>query len=91
MTLGLAPRQTDLSRSTAAFWRAGGAGLDLRDHGILHLECFRLFPYETFPGLSGDTGRPHTITAADPVPDDLRKPNQDQQRQPGCALNLHAG
>ena len=42
MTLGLAPRQADLFRSTAAFCEGRVAPDSI--YGILHRECFRLVP-----------------------------------------------
>ncbi len=55
MTLGLAPRQADLFRSTAAFCEGRVAPDSI--YGILHRECFRLFPDETFADLFDDVGR----------------------------------
>ena len=55
MTLGLAPRQADLFRSTAAYCE-GRVALD-SIYGILHRECFRLFPDELFADLFDDVGR----------------------------------
>src|SRR5512135_409108 len=55
MTLGLAPRQADLFRSTAVYC-AGRVAPD-SIYGILHRECFRLFPDEMFAGLFEDAGR----------------------------------
>ena len=42
MTLGLAPRQADLFRSTAAFCEGRVRADSI--YGILHRECFGLFP-----------------------------------------------
>jgi hypothetical protein len=55
MTLGLAPRQADLFRSTAAFCEGRVASDSI--YGILHWECFRLFPGEMFADLFDDAGR----------------------------------
>ena len=55
MTLGLAPRQGDLFRSAAPFCE----GLVAPDsiYGILHRECFTLFPDEMFADVFDDAGR----------------------------------
>ena len=55
MTLGLAPRQADLFRSTAAFCEGRVAPDSI--YGVLHRECFRLFPDEMFADLFEDVGR----------------------------------
>ena len=55
MTLGLAPRQADLFRSTAAFCEGRVAPDSI--YGILHRECFGLFPDEMFADLFDDAGR----------------------------------
>src|SRR5258706_2431593 len=55
MTLGLAPRQADLFRSTAAFCEGRVAPDSI--YGILHRECFRLFPDEMFADLFDEAGR----------------------------------
>ena len=55
MTLGLAPRQADLFRSTAAYCEGRVAPNSI--YGILHRECFRLFPDEMFADLFDDAGR----------------------------------
>ena len=55
MTLGLAPRQADLFRSTAAFCDGRVAPDSI--YGILHRECFILFPDEMFADLFDDVGR----------------------------------
>jgi hypothetical protein len=55
MTLGLAPRQADLFRSTAAFCEGRVAPDSI--YGILHRECFTLFPDEMFADLFEDAGR----------------------------------
>src|SRR5258706_1365565 len=55
MTLGLAPRQDDLFRSTPAFCEGRVAPDSI--YGILHRECFRLFPDEMFADLFDEAGR----------------------------------
>src|SRR6266567_2897461 len=55
MTLGLAPRQADLFRSTAAYCDERVAPGSI--YGILHRECFRLFPDEMFADLFDEVGR----------------------------------
>jgi hypothetical protein len=55
MTLGLAPRQADLFRSTAAFCDGRVAPESI--YGILHRECYTLFPDEMFADLFDDVGR----------------------------------
>ena len=55
MTLGVAPRQADLFRSTAAFCEGRVAPDSI--YGILHRECFTLFPDEMFADLFDDVGR----------------------------------
>ena len=55
MTLGLAPRQADLFRSTAAFCDGRVAPGSI--YGVLHRECFRLFPDEMFADLFGGADR----------------------------------
>src|SRR5260221_1216912 len=55
MTLGLAPRQADLFRSTAAFCEGRVAPDSI--YGILHRECLRLFPDEMFADLFDEAGR----------------------------------
>jgi hypothetical protein len=55
MTLGLAPRQADLFRTTAAFCEGRVAPDSI--YGILHRECFTLFPDEMFADLFDDAGR----------------------------------
>jgi hypothetical protein len=55
MTLGVAPRQADLFRSTAAFCEGRVAPGSI--YGILHRECFALFPDEMFADLFDDAGR----------------------------------
>lgn len=55
MTLGLAPRQGDLLRSTVGYCE-GRVGKD-SIYGVLHRECFTLFPDEMFADLFTDVGR----------------------------------
>jgi hypothetical protein len=55
MTLGLTPRQADLFRSTAVFCEGRVAPGSI--YGILHRECFTLFPDEMFADLFDDAGR----------------------------------
>jgi Transposase DDE domain/Transposase domain (DUF772) len=55
MTLGLAPRQADLFRTTAAYCEGRVAPDSI--YGILHRECFALFPDEMFIDLFDDVGR----------------------------------
>ena len=55
VTLGLAPRQADLFRSTAAYCEGRVAPDSI--YGILHRECFGLFPDEMFADLFEDVGR----------------------------------
>src|SRR2546428_417151 len=55
MTLGLAPRQADLFRTTAAFCDGRVAAESI--YGILYRECFALFPDELFADLFADVGR----------------------------------
>jgi hypothetical protein len=55
MTLGVAPRQADLFRSTAAFCEGRVAPDSI--YGILHRECFRLFPDEMFADVFDNVGR----------------------------------
>jgi hypothetical protein len=65
MTLGLAPRQADLFRSTAAYCEGRVAPDSI--YGILHRECFALFPDEMFADLFDGAGRrsvPPMIVAA---------------------------
>jgi len=54
MTLGLAPRQADLFRSTAGYCEGRVAPDSI--YGILHRECFTLFPDEMFADLFDDVG-----------------------------------
>lgn len=55
MTLGLAPRQADLFRSTVGFCELRVAPGSI--YGLLHRECHRLFPEEMFADLFTDVGR----------------------------------
>jgi hypothetical protein len=55
MTLGLAPRQADLFSSTVAFCGQRVAPDSI--YGILHRECFSLFPDEMFADLFDEAGR----------------------------------
>ena len=55
MTLGKAPRQADLFRSTAAYCEGRVAPDSI--YGILHRECLRLFPDEMFADLFDGAGR----------------------------------
>src|SRR6266704_7126503 len=55
MTLGLAPRQADLFSSTASYCEGRVAPDSI--YGILHRECFALFPDEMFADLFDDVGR----------------------------------
>jgi hypothetical protein len=55
MTLGRAPGQADLFRTTAAYCAGRVAPGSI--YGILHRECFALFPDEMFADLFDDVGR----------------------------------
>jgi len=55
VTLGLAPRQADLFRSTTGFCEPRVAPGSI--YGLLHRECDRLFPDEMFADLFTDVGR----------------------------------
>src|SRR5680860_1179209 len=55
MTLGLAPTQGDLLRSTVDYCE-GRVGED-SVYAVLHRECFRLFPDWRFAGLLTAVGR----------------------------------
>jgi hypothetical protein len=55
MTLGLAPTQGDLLRSTVGFCE-GRVGED-SIYAVLHRECFNLFPDSMFADLFTDVGR----------------------------------
>ena len=52
MTLGLTPKQGDLLRSTVSLCE-GRVGAD-SIYGVLHRECFTLFPDEMFADLFTD-------------------------------------
>jgi DDE family transposase/transposase-like protein DUF772 len=65
VTLGVAPRQPDLLRTTATF--CDGRVAEDSIYGMLHRECFALFPDEMFADLFTDVGRrsvPPMIVAA---------------------------
>ena len=55
MTLGRTPAQADLLRSTANFCEGRVAPDSI--YGVLHRECFELFPDEMFADLFTDVGR----------------------------------
>src|ERR1035437_1406132 len=55
MTLGLAPKQGDLLRTTASYCE-GRVGKD-SIYAVLHRECFTVFPDEMFADLFTDVGR----------------------------------
>ena len=55
MTLGRAPGQADLFRTTAAYCDGRVASDSI--YGILHRECFALFPDEMFADLFDEVGR----------------------------------
>jgi len=55
MTLGQAPRQADLFRSTVGFCEPRVPAGSI--YGLLHRECHRLFPDEMFADLFTDVGR----------------------------------
>jgi hypothetical protein len=55
MTLGSTPRQADVFRSTTEFCAPRVAPDSI--HGLLHRECFNLFPDELFSDLFADVGR----------------------------------
>ncbi len=55
MTLGVAPRQPDLLCTTVGFCEGRVAPESI--HGVLHRECFTLFPDEMFADLFTDVGR----------------------------------
>ena len=55
MTLGLAPKQGDLFRTTANYCEGRVAADSI--YGVLHRECFTLFPDEMFVDLFTDVGR----------------------------------
>src|SRR5260370_3422020 len=83
MTLGLAPRQADLFRTTAAFCDERVAADSI--YGILQRECFGLFPDEMFADLFDDVGRrsgPPMIVAVAMVlqPPERRRERDARQR-----------
>jgi hypothetical protein len=55
MTLGLAPKQGDLLRSTVSYCEGRVSPDSL--YAVLHRECFTLFPDEMFADLFTDVGR----------------------------------
>ena len=55
MTLGLAPRQGDLLTTTVNYCQGRVAEDSI--YGVLHRECFSLFPDELFADLFTDVGR----------------------------------
>jgi hypothetical protein len=55
MTLGITPRQADLFRSTVGYCEPRVAPESI--YGLLHRECYRLFPDEMFADLFTDVGR----------------------------------
>lgn len=55
MTLGRSPRQADLLRTTVNFCEGRVAPDSI--YGVLHRECFALFPDEMFADLFTDVGR----------------------------------
>jgi hypothetical protein len=55
MTLGLSPRQADMFVTTAGFCEGRVAADSI--YGLLHRECFSLFPDELFADLFCDVGR----------------------------------
>ena len=55
MTLGVAPRQADLLCTTAGFCEGRVAPESI--YGVLHRECFSLFPDEMFADVFTDVGR----------------------------------
>jgi hypothetical protein len=55
LTLGLAPKQGDLLRSTVGYCEGRVAADSI--YGVLHRECFTLFPDEMFADLFTDVGR----------------------------------
>ncbi len=54
MTLGVAPKQADLLCSTARFCEPQVSPESI--YGVLHRECFTLFPDEMFADLFTDVG-----------------------------------
>jgi hypothetical protein len=63
MTLGLARRQVDLFCSTASYCEGRVAPDSI--YGILHRECFALFPDEMFADLFDEARQPPIGVAAD--------------------------
>jgi hypothetical protein len=55
VTLGLTPKQADLWRTTVDFCRGRVAPDSI--YGVLHRECFNLFPDEMFADLFTEVGR----------------------------------
>lgn len=55
MTLGLAPKQGDLLRTTVSYCQGRVAEDSI--YAVLHRECFELFPDELFADLFTDVGR----------------------------------
>ena len=55
VTLGLTPKQADLLCTTARFCEGRVASESI--YGVLHRECFALFPDEMFADLFTDVGR----------------------------------
>jgi hypothetical protein len=55
MSLGLAPRQTDLFATTTSFCESRVPADSI--YGLLHRQCFELFPDELFVDLFTDVGR----------------------------------
>jgi hypothetical protein len=55
MTLGLAPRQADLFRTTVSYCDQRVAPDSI--YGVLYRECFAPFPDEIFAGLFDEAGR----------------------------------
>ena len=61
MTLGLAPKQGDLLRSTVGYCEGRVAADSI--YGVLHRECFTLFPDGMFADLFTDVGRRSVTTS----------------------------
>ena len=55
VTLGQSPRQADLLRTTANYCEGRVASGSI--YGVLHRECFTLFPDEMFADLFTEVGR----------------------------------
>jgi len=55
MSLGLTPRQTDLFATTTSFCESRVPADSI--YGLLHRQCFELFPDELFADLFTDVGR----------------------------------